>query len=261
VVGIDPAYGENENNCNSAIQVLRCYADGWDQVAEYAWPLTTTRHLAWVMSSIMAWYGAGTNVAKYILELNGPGTAVFNELKSLKFQLEHAKYLRGALDEKGLRDVFANIKAYIYSRPDAMGAGYNWHWQTNTRLKITLMERLRDIASNGKAHIRSFDVINEMRSIKREGDSIGAQGTKRDDRTIALALANYYWETKVRPGLITQNQTRAAIEANARVSIVDQIALFNQNSLEQFFATKRVVQRQQHMAMARNAWRYGGRRV
>ena len=80
VIGVDPAYGENDQNCRSAIEVIRCYADGIDQVAEYASPLVRTEQLAWVIASIMGWYGSGANSqVKYALELNGPGTAVVTE--------------------------------------------------------------------------------------------------------------------------------------------------------------------------------------
>lgn len=128
VLGIDPAYGENENNCRSAIQVLRCYADGVDQVAEYAWPLITTRQLAWVIASLLAWYGAGRAEARYILELNGPGGAVFNEMRSLKQQIENG-YQPREVEERGLKDIFRNVKTYIYSRADSMGVGSNYHFK------------------------------------------------------------------------------------------------------------------------------------
>ena len=262
VFGVDPAYGENENNCNSAIQVLRCYADGVDQVAEYAWPLQTTRHLAWTLAAMLGWYGASPRAeCRYILELNGPGTAVYNEIKSLKFYIENATYIQKPLEERGLMDIFKNVKTYIYTRPDSMGHGFNYHWLTNVRLKITIMEQLRDIASNGKMKIRSMDLIEEMRSISREGDSIGAPSSMRDDRAIAMALANYFWATKIRQNLVGQRRTRAAEESRQRLSIVDQVTLFNQNSLETFFAGKQAARRNDAIATVRNSWRNGsGRR-
>ena len=262
VIGIDPAFGENTKNCNSAMQILRCYSDGWDQVAEYASPLTTTRHLAWALGALLGWYGAGRSEARYILEMNGPGEATFEAVRSLKFQIDNARYLDNhkQLEERGLLDVFKNVRTYLYTRPDALYAGYNYHFKTTTQQKITIMERLRDVASNGKGHIRSLAVIDEMRSISRDGASISAPGSMRDDRAIALALANYYWETRIRPNLITQRRSRNAEEAKARMSVVDQVALFNQNNLEQFFAQKRIERRDQLQIMQRNAWRYGARR-
>ena len=51
-VAADVAFGHDEKNDRSAIQVLRCFADGLDQVAEYAWPLINTRQFAWVIAAI-----------------------------------------------------------------------------------------------------------------------------------------------------------------------------------------------------------------
>ncbi len=258
VLGVDPAYGENENNCRSAIEIFRCYADGLDQVAEYAWPLITTRHLAWALAALLGWYGGHPrSSARYILELNGPGTATFNALKDLRYTVENATYLKTKFEEKGLENIFQNVKTYVFNRPDAMGPGFNYHWLTNTRLKITIFEQFRDIVSNGRCRLRSLDLIKEMNSIARDGDEIGAQGSKKDDRTIASALANYYWATRIRQKLIQEKRTRASEEARARLSIVDQVALFNQNSLEQFFAQKQMIRANDLRQAQRNAWRNG----
>ena len=124
VLGADPAFGENENNDRSSIQVLRCYADGVDQVAEYASAMTNTRQFAWVIASLLGWYGGGNAEVRYALELNGPGGAVFGALKQLKYQLENGHQPKD-VKEKGLTDVFRNVKTYIWNRVDSMGAGYS----------------------------------------------------------------------------------------------------------------------------------------
>lgn len=255
VLGIDPAFGENENNCRSSIQIMRCYADGLDQVAEYAWPLINTRQFAWAIAALLGWYGAGRAEARYILELNGPGTAVFNEIRSLKFQIDNATYQRKDFEDKGLQDVFKNVKTYIYTRPDSMGAGYNYHFLTNTRLKITLFERLRDFLTNGKLRLRSLATIDELRTIAREGDTIGAPASMKDDRVMALGLATHYWDSRIRNQLITQRRTREAEASRKSRSIVDQVALFNQNHLDMFFGQKRQVRMQQMQLLRRQAWR------
>ena len=258
VMGIDPAYGENENNDRSAIQICRCYADGLDQVAEYAWPMITTYQLAWVIAALLGWYGQGRAEIRYILELNGPGTAVFNELKNLKGKIEA---MRSSLEvqEKGIADVFKNVKTYIYQRPDSMGAGFNFHWVTNISRKVTIMERLRDFISNGKLRVRSSALVEEMKAVSREGDTIKAPDSMKDDRTIALALATYYWETKMMMPMISQRRTRESEEARRRLSIVDQVSLFNQNHLEDYFRSKRMVRVGAHQQMLRNQWRTGRR--
>jgi hypothetical protein len=255
VMGIDPAYGENENNDRSSIEICRCYADGLDQVAEYAWPLITTQQFAWAIASLLGWYGMGAEIS-YILEINGPGSAVFNELKSLKFKIDNDRSARKDLEDRGLTNVFKNVKTYIYTRPDAMGAGSNWHWETSTKRKILILERMRDFVSTGKLHIRSASLIEEMKTVAREGDSIGAPQSMRDDRVISMALAAYYWDTKIKNNMIVQRRTREAEAAKKRASIVDQVALFNRNHLDMFFAQKKAVRNQQQRVMARNAWRY-----
>ena len=255
VMGIDPAYGENENNDRSSIEIFRCYADGIDQVAEYAWPLVTTQQFAWVVASLLGWYGNGAEI-NYILELNGPGSAVFNELKSLKFKIDNDRSQRQMLEDRGLASVFKNVKTYIYTRVDAMGIGANYHWEANTKRKIMILERLRDFVSTGKLHIRSASLIEEMKTIAREGDHIGAPQSMRDDRVIAAAMAAYYWDTKIKNNLITQRRTREAEAAKKRASIVDQVALFNRNHLDMFFRQKQVTRAVQHSQMTRNAWRY-----
>lgn len=256
VLGVDPAYGENEKNCRSSIEIFRCYADGLDQVAEYAWPLINTRQFAWAIASLLGWYGSKGSEVRYILELNGPGTAVFNELRSLKFQIDNDHTQRQNLEDRGLLDVFKNVRTYIYSRPDSMGAGYNWHWLTNTRLKITILERLRDFVSNGKLRVRSAALVDEMRSISRNDDSIGAENGMKDDRVLAAALAVYFWSTKIQPGLMQQRRTRDAEAAKKRGSIVDQMTLFQTNQLQAFFASKNRARTKEKLLVARNSWRY-----
>lgn len=260
VVGIDPAYGMNEKNDRSAIQVLRCYADGVDQVAEYAWPLVTTYQLAWVIAAIMGWYGGGPRAeVRYILELNGPGTAVFNELRSLKHKVENSPTLPD-FDAKGLRDIFRNVRTYIYTRPDSMGPGYNYHFLTNSRLKVTLMERLRDFVAKGILRVRSLATVEEMKWVTREGDDISAPEHMWDDRVMSLAMSVHCWEEKTRRGLITGRRTREAEESKKRMTILDQVAMFNQNTMEGFFAVKNKARRQQALAQARGGWRSAGRR-
>lgn len=258
ILSCDPAFGENENNDRSAIEVGRCYADGIDQVAEYASPLPTPQQLAWILASLMGWYGGEKAEVKYILELNGPGKAVFNELKQLKFQLENG-YQRQEIEEKGLRNVFRNVRTFIYSRPDSIMAGQNFHFLTSLQLKIMVMNHLRDYVNTQLFRVRSAELVEEMRSITQEGDTIKAPGIKKDDRAFAAALLCYYWQSSIRKQLITQNRTRDAEAAKRALTIADQVSLFQQNQLQAFFDHKRKVRVQQAAQQSRLAWRYGRR--
>lgn len=254
VLGIDPAFGENEQNDRSAIQVLRCYADGVDQVAEYAWPLITTRQLAWAIAAIMAWYGQGENSSvRYCLELNGPGTAVFQELRDIKRKVQTG-YFDIDPNKSGLEAVFRNVKAYIYTRPDGMGVGTNYHFKTNVGLKVMIMERMRDFASNGSLRIRSHALIDEMNMIKREGDSISAPRGKKDDRAVAMALACHCWEERDMKSLVSSKRTRQAELARLSTTMLSQVQLFNTNLLSEFFKQKQQQRTQDEMLVQRRSW-------
>lgn len=257
VLAADPAYGHDEKNDRSAIQVLRCYSDGVDQVAEYAWPLTNTRQFAWVIASLLGWYAGDRSEVYFILELNGPGEAVWNEFQSLKAQVQYG-YHGDMLRERNLENIFANVKNYIYSRSDAMSVGQNYQWKLNSRLKVSIMQRLRDFTSNGMLTIRSQDTVEEMRSIAQEGDSIAAQGSKKDDRVIALAMGIRCWEERVRRTLMAGKRTREAEVAKHRMTLKDQIQLFNGSQLSDFFAVKAGQKRAAMVAAARAKWK--GRR-
>lgn len=255
VVAIDPAFGENEKNDRSSVQIIRCYADGIDQVAEYASPLVTTRHLAWVVAALLGWYGEGNNEIRYIMELNGPGNAVFNALKDLQVYLRIGHQMR-EVQEKGLTDIFKNVQTYIYTRADSMSAGHNYHWVSNQGRKVMIMETLRDYVSNGTFRIRSAELIKEMNSVSRDGDSIEAPGSKKDDKVVAAAMGCQCWLEKVKVGLMAQKRTRDAEAAKKMLSIRDQVQLFNQNHLEMFFAQKRSERYRAQALTRRQSWRY-----
>ena len=259
VIGIDPAFGTSETNARSAIQVCRCFADGIDQVAEYAWPLITAEHLAWVIASLLGWYGGNAAEVRYALELNGPGMASFTALKSLKFQLENG-YQPKEIRDKGLGDVFRNVKTYVYNRADSMGSGFNYHIKTTRSTKGSMLEQLRNSVSTGKLRVRSADLIEEMRLVERDkddGDIIGVPSGSKDDRVMAMAFAVHCWEEKVRRNLILQNRTREGEAARQRLSITDQVFLFQQNQMSEFFKTKRIQRFNNQRLLQHNRWRYG----
>jgi hypothetical protein len=258
IVSIDPAFGENELNDRSSLQVLRCYADGVDQVAEYAYTMISTKHFAHVAAGIMAWYGnEPLSEVFYILEINGPGGAVLQELKSLKFQIENGY---APMEEQGLRNIFRNVKQYMYARPDSLSGGASaWHWKTSPNNKEAIMEELRGFVSNGQFRIRSHDLIEEMKSVTRDGSSIAAEGNQKDDRVVAAAMGTHYWDSKIRRNLIVQKRTRAAEIAKKQQSIIDTTSLFNQNMMAAFMGQKQQTRIQAQQLAMKNTWRYGRR--
>jgi hypothetical protein len=235
IVAADVAYGINENNDRSAIQVLRCFADGLDQVAEYAWPLINTRQFAWVIAAVEGWYAGDKSDVYRIVDINGPGEATWRELMSLKHQLDRG-YFGHQMQERGLLNIQRNVKNYIYTRSDSMSPGRAWQFKAQSQLKVAILERLRDFTSNGMLRIRSQDTLEEMRSVTREGDKIEAQGTAKDDRVLSLAMGVRVWDERVRRLLVNQRRTRVNDEMKRRHSVRDQVTLFNQAQFDAFLA-------------------------
>lgn len=257
ILSADVAFGSSERNDRSAFSVLRCYADGVDQVAEYAWPLINTRQYAWVISAVAGWYTMHPRSSLYlIMEINGPGGAVLNELKALRQQIA-ARYKAVEFQESGLTNIFRNVYNYFYSRTDSLSPGQSMMWKTNTQLKVEIMERLRDFVTNGMLRLRSFDTLDEMKRVAREGDSIAAQGAAKDDRVMALAMGIRMWDDAARRRLVAERRTRAAEEAKKGHSVRDQANRFNDFQFEQFFARKSSSRRRAMLAARQEQWRKG----
>lgn len=251
IVAADPAYGANEHNDRSAAQVLRCYADKIEQVAEFASPSVQPHQFAWVLASLMGWYGR----SRLMLEINGPGVAVWQEYSGLKRILTNG-YLRKEADELGLKNFFVNCKNYLYSRPDALIPGQgSVHWKTTGVNKVAMMERLRDFLTNGGLILRSQEVIDEMRTVTRDGDSIRSEGADHDDRVLALAMGILCWEQHERKGLITTGRTREFEIAKSRLSVQDQFALLSKHHLNKFFKGKSDARRSAMLEAKRMSWR------
>lgn len=253
VVSADPAGGSNEKGDRSCVQVNRAYADGLDQAAEFASRMVGTQHFAWVIASLLGYYLANGNDVYFILEINGTGEAVLKELRSLKKLIEQG-YLRDAAAEAGIQHIFRNVKNFMWTRADALHpSNSTWHWKTTSANKKGLMERFRDYTHSGLLHMRSHALLEEMRTVRMDGDSVGASAGKNDDRVVAQALGVRCWEDRCRARL--GNRTRRAEDAKKAVSMTDMTQLFMEHQLGTFFAAKRDARRVAAVTQARRNWR------
>ena len=201
VIGADPAYGSSDWADRFCIQVFRCYADGMEQVAEFATPEMNTYQFAWVIAHLAGAYKNST----LNLEVNGPGQAVINELKNLRRQ---ASAMTGAMGRK-LMDVYGSMSNYIWRRNDTLGGMSNSiGWLTTSATKERMLSYMKDYFERGMMNVYSLDLIEEMKTIVRDGGSIEASGRNKDDRVIAAALAAAAYAEQVQPRLIQQRVTR-----------------------------------------------------
>jgi hypothetical protein len=184
VIGADPAYGSATWADRSVVEVYRCYADRFEQVAEFCTAEITTYKFAWVICYLAGAYkNSMVNV-----ELNGPGEAVLGEIDNLRRQ---ASMLGSAPTAKALRDVIGNIKYFLYRKLDSPFGGAVYHWKTTTETKDRAFNAFRDIMEKGFGVIHSEILVEEMKIIVREADGfLGASGRGKDDCTVASAIAS-----------------------------------------------------------------------
>lgn len=205
VIGGDPAYASNPMSDRYVAQILRVYADGADQVGEYCERNIETHHFAWILLDLCGMF----QNARFLLEINGPGEAVWQAMCEMKMAITMG-YMKSYAEAAGLRNIFTNVRNYIWTRPDAVTRGNAaYHYKTNLERKFSLLTNLKSDTMSGTLNLSSIECVEEMRHIVQEGTAVGAAGKKKDDRVMALALANQAWHDSERKRLIAQGYTRA----------------------------------------------------
>ena len=179
----------------SVISIWRCYSDCMVQVAEYCSTQPSTYQCAWVLAHLAGYYG--TTFLMPILEMNGPGQAVFDELEKVR---KFASEIRPHDENYHIRNILANMRHYFYKRMDNPGGGeLLYQWKTTHDLKTRAMNQFKNGVELGRVVPRSIPLLDEMRRIVNDGGTIGAEGRSKDDRVMAAALAYQAWNTWVQP--------------------------------------------------------------
>jgi hypothetical protein len=221
-IGCDPAYGSSDEANRNVISIWRCYAEGMEQVAEFCSSQASTYHTAWALAHLAGFYG--TNDARVLLELNGPGKAVFAELQQIKNDL---RQMRPTPDNYDLRNCLNRMHDFFYKRIDNPGGSeFTYHWVMTEDLKRMLMARFKDAFELDRIKIRSVPLLEEMRKIVNDEGHIAAEGAGNDDRVIGAALAYECYGRWMRQKLMGMQMTRAhaqVIEANGGESQVHRV--------------------------------------
>ena len=201
VIGADPAYGSSDWADRFCIQVYRCYANGLDQVAEFATSEMNTYQFAWVIAHLAGAYKNST----LNLEINGPGQAVINEIRTLKRMAVSMGNKMGS----DLMDVLGNMSNYLWRRNDSLGGpSMSIGFLTTSSTKERMLSYMKDYFERTMMTVRSMDLLEEMKTIVREDGFIGAPGRAKDDRVIASGLACVAYAEQVQPRLIAAKITR-----------------------------------------------------
>lgn len=223
-IGCDPAYGSSDTADRTVISVWRAFAECVVQVAEFCTAQVSTYQCAWVLAHLAGFYGPID--CRVIIEITGPGTAVWQELMQLQQRVRDIHPEEGEAD---LRNVFRNMRHFFYSKPDALSGGdFAFHWKMSDERKRTLMAQYKDSFELGRLVPRSVPLLEEMRGMINDEGSIGAEGSKKDDRVIAAALAHEAWRRWLAPLLRGKSMTRARaqqIETAGGEQPIDQLIL------------------------------------
>ena len=161
-IGADPAYGSSDWADRFCIQVYRCYADGMDQVAEFATAELNTYQFAWVICYLAGLYKNSV----LNLEIQGGGQAVINEMRNLK---RLATAMPGGYG-RALTDVLSHMQYYLWRRNDSLGGISNsLGWLTTSQTKERMLNYFKDYFERGMLRVSSMELLDEMKSITRHG--------------------------------------------------------------------------------------------
>ena len=172
-----------------------------DQVAEFATSELNTYQFAWVIC-----YLAGLYKNSILnLEIQGGGQAVINEMRNLK---RLATAMPGGYG-KALTDVLSHMQYYLWRRNDSLGGISNsLGWLTTSQTKERMLNYFKDYFERGMLTVNSMDLLDEMKSITRDGSQIAAYGRGKDDRVMATGLACAAFAEQLQPRLIQGKLSR-----------------------------------------------------
>lgn len=224
VLGCDPAFGSSDDADRTVISVWRAFAECIVQVAEFCTPQVSTYQCAWVLAHLAGFYGQ--NDCRVILEISGPGSAVWQELMALQDRVKEMRPEEGAPD---LRTVFKNMRHFLYRKAENVAGGdLAFHWRMSEDLKRGLMAKFKDSFELGRLIPRSVPLLDEMRHVVNDEGHISAEGAHKDDRVIAAALAHEAWRMWLAPVLRARGHTREramVIESAGGEAPIDRLVL------------------------------------
>ena len=106
-------------------------------------------------------------------------------------------------------NVLGSMSNYIWRRNDTLGGISNSiGWITTAQTKERMLSYMKDYFERNMMAIYSTELIEEMKTIVRDGSSIEATGRNKDDRVMAAALACAAFAEQVQPKLLASKITR-----------------------------------------------------
>jgi hypothetical protein len=198
LIGCDPAFGSSDAADRSVVSVWRGYADAMIQVAEFCSTEPSTYQTAWVLAHLAGYYGR--NWCMPVLEMTGPGQAVFDELEKVRAMGAEIRPRPGE-ETSELRNILANMRHFMYRRIDSLSGSLVYQWKTSSELKTRMFNQYKNGIELKRVLPRSVPLLEEMRRVVNDEGWIGAEGHAKDDRVVAAALAYQGWNNWLQPKL------------------------------------------------------------
>lgn len=225
VISGDPSFAANPDSDNAVAQVWKASRDKLVQVAEFCSNELTLQQFAWVLCHLTGIYYVHPGQSYMIVELNGPGMAVWQEIQRL------LAWGFGTARQPQLLNVLAGVQHYIFRRADSMRGQGAWQWKTTPQTKSWIMNRLRDQIMSGNVICRSQDLVKELSTVRQSGDLFAAHGRAHDDRALAAAMGVEQWAEQVSPYLNampmsdTERQESSTVDPLANPTPVAEVML------------------------------------
>jgi len=181
IVGVDPAFSTDPESCNSAIQVIECYADRVEQVAEFAMATIDLQRLALLTLWLAIKYDAIINY-----EVQGGGQAFMPFLQNVYYLAKSIESDSPMWEEikKGV------LREYIYRRRDSLGTQGAKGVVMTYDLKRRAFATLQSLVDNEQIIIRSAYLLQELQNIVFEaGEFFTRSRSVKTDRLMALLIA------------------------------------------------------------------------
>jgi len=120
---------------------------------------------------------------------------------------------------KNLMDVYGSMTNYIWRRNDSLsGPSSSIGWLTTSSSKERMLNYFKDYFERGLLAVYSMDLLEEMKTIVREGSSIEASGRNKDDRVMATGLAVAAFAEQLQPKLIGMKLSREVAKSLENVT-------------------------------------------
>ena len=180
-IGVDPCHGTSQESADAAIEILRCYADRLEQVAEYRSKGLEPYKLARVLLYLGAAYSADTMVG---IEIQGGGIEAVQEMGRIRERSSEGF-------SKELIRHFARLGTYMYSRSDAARKTFaSKHFHTTEKVRYEVLEIVRTSVSDlRRVLIKSRELIDQVGMLKRMGPGSNRAGEVEPRIGIDLVMA------------------------------------------------------------------------